>query len=152
MAATLILRLTTSGLGGASTTNEVSATPMNNIFDNVSFSEAASGDIEYRAVDLYNSGDASALDVEIYMSAETTSTDSEIDLGIDGTPIGSTLSIATESVAPSGVTFGHYISGSTLVLPTIPNGSYARVWLRRTISSGATNINNDLGTIAFSFA
>ena len=43
MAATLILRETTSGLGGAATGTEVSATAMNNIYDNVSFSEAASG-------------------------------------------------------------------------------------------------------------
>ncbi len=152
MAANIIMRETTSGLGGAPTVTEVSATPLNNIFDNVTFSEAQAGDSEYRAIDLYNDGDEAAISPTIYMSVATVSPHTELQMGIEGSPIGSTLSIATESVQPSGVSFSYYDSSTQLSLPTIPASGYVRVWLKRVVQAGATNQANDLGTIAYSYA
>ena len=153
MAATLILRETTSGLGGAATGTEVSATAMNNIYDNVSFSEAASGLTgEYRAIDVYNTGDALAISVAIYISSPTTSLDTSIQLGIDASSINSVKSVATELVAPTSVSFATHETGTELSLPDIPSSSYCRVWLKRIVLAGAGNIAEDTATISYSYA
>lgn len=152
MAASLVMRQTTSGLGGAATAADVSNTPMNNIFDNVSFSEAAAGDTEYRAIDIHNDGDTLAVDVTVYMSSPTISPDTLINLGVSTSHLNSTLSIATESSIPSGVSFSYYEPGTELSIDPIPAGEYARVWLQRVVSAGAGNQSNDIGTIAFAYA
>lgn len=163
MAASIEYRLTggasnsdpDASLGGVSSSNTLSATAMNNLFDDVSASEASAGDTEYRAIDVHNAGDATATSVAIYMSTETSSSDSQIDLGINDTPasaINSTASIADESTAPSSVTFAHYTSASKLSLPDIAAGSYCRVWVRWVVDAGAGNDSNDQGTIAVDYA
>jgi hypothetical protein len=145
-------RETTNGLGGAATVTQVSATAMNNIFDDVSAAEAAAGDTEYRAIDVYNDGASAVTGVDIYMSIATSSADSQLDMGAEAAPLNSTTSIANESTAPVGVTFANRTSGAPLSLPDIPAGEYARVWLRRAISAAATNTSNDQGTIEVVYA
>ena len=145
-------RLTTSGLGGAATTTQVSATALNNIFDDVSAAEASAGDSEYRAVDVYNDGAATITGVDIYMSVATSSTDSQLDMGTEATHLNVTTAIANESTAPAAVTFANRTSGSPLSLDDIPAGEYGRVWLRRVISAAATNTSSDQGTIEAVYA
>ena len=145
-------RETTNALGGAATSTELSATPMNNLFDDVTAGEASAGMTDYRAFDVYNESGSTVTGVEIYMSSETTSSDTQLDFGIEGSPVGSTTAIGNDGTAPSGVTFAHATSASTLSLPDIPAGSYARVWVRRVVSSGAVNTSNDSGTIEVVYA
>ncbi len=152
MAAAVEMRQTTSGLGGAATVTEVSSSPMNNIFDNVSGAEATAGDINYRAIDLYNDGDALAILSDIGMSSPTSSTDTSFDMGIETVHIDSTLSIAVEADAPAGVSFAHYTDSSPLSTDDIPAGSYARIWIKRIVTAGASNTAEDIGTISYSFA
>ena len=139
-------------LGGVSSSVQVSATALNNIFDNVAPAESVAGDVEYRAVDLKNSGDATAQVVAAWMEPETSSPHTVLDFGIEASPLGSTTSIANESTAPAGVTFAHYNTGSKLTIPDIPAGSYARLWIRRTVAAGALNAANDQGTINVEYA
>lgn len=160
MAATLRLQYT----GGASNSNgnaslgdghssvELSVTAMNNLFDDVSPSEASAGDTEYRALDVTNSGDATAAAVVFYMDPETTSAFSQVDAGVEASPVGSTTVIDDEATAPAGVTFGHYSSASRLSLPDIPAGGYCRLWLRRVVSAGAGNTPSDSGSLNIEFA
>jgi len=69
MAAVLELRLTggadnddpDASLGGVASSEEVSGTPLNNLFDDITPAEAEAGCTEYRAISIYNSGDASAV-------------------------------------------------------------------------------------------
>lgn len=163
MAATLQFRLTGGAansdpdlsLGGVSSSTQVSATALNNIFDDVSAAEALSGDTEYRAIDVYNAGDATASGVEICMSTITSSTDSDLAFGLEATPTGSTTSIANESTAPdltAGTAFASFTSASKLTLPDIAAAAYVRLWIRRTIGVGATNTANDSGTIEVTYA
>lgn len=163
MAAVLEFRLTGGSanndpdvsLGGAMSSNALSATAMNNLFDNVSPTEANDGDTEYRAIDIYNSGDAAATSVEMYMDSETSSPDSQLDFGTDDTPHdGSDQgdTIADESTAPGGISFGHYLTGSRLSLSDIPASNAIRIWIRRVISASATNTASDTGTIAVDYA
>lgn len=163
MAAVLEFRLTggsensdpNASLGGAMSSTQLSETAMNNLFDNVSPSEANDGDVEYRAIDIYNSGDASGESVEVYMSVETSSPDSELDFYNDGTTHdGSDQGdeIADESTEPSGASWSHHTDASKLSLPSIAASMATRLWIRRTISAEATNTNEDLGTIAVDYA
>ena len=160
MAALLKMHLTggasnadpTLALGGVSSSVELSATALNNLFDNVSADEASAGDTEYRAIDVKNSGDASAVGTQIYMNPDTTSTSTELDFGIEASPLGSTLSIANESTAPAAVTFSHYNTGTRLSLPDIAAAAYCRVWIRRVVSAAAPNLATDTGTLNVDYA
>ena len=163
MAATLEYRLTggstntdpDASLGGAMSDTQVSGTALNNIFDDVTPTEANDGDTEYRAIDVYNSGDAQAESVEIYMSTETSSADTSLDFYNDGTTHdGSDQgdTIADESTEPSGASWSHYTSGSKLSLPNIPASSATRLWIRRVVTAGATNTTSDQGTLAVDYA
>lgn len=139
-------------LGGTSSSVELSATALNNLFDNVSADEASAGDTEYRAIDVKNSGDASAVGVQIYMNPETTSASTQLDMGIEASPLGSVLSIANESTAPAGVTFAHYTTGARLSLPDIAAAAYCRVWIKRIVAASAPNLASDSGTINVDYA
>jgi len=137
-------------LGGTSSSVQLSTTALNNLFDDVSPAEASAGDTEYRAIDIYNSGDATATAISIYVDPETTSVDTQLDLGPDS--VGSTLSIADESTAPTGITFGHYNATTKLSLPDVAAGSYVRVWVKRIVNAGATNLANDQATLNVEYA
>ncbi len=167
MPAILQLRLTggaansdpAASLGGVMSANQVSATAMNNLFDNVDPDEASAGDTEYRAIDVYNAGDAAATSVSVHMSTETSSTDTALDLGHDATNNPHTAAwagetIADEDTAPAApvITFGHHVAANKLSLPDIPAGEACRVWLRRVVSAAAGNTSNDQGTFRAEYA
>lgn len=151
MSASFQLRKTTGDLGGAATATQVSATAMNNLFDNVAPDEAVAGDTEYRAVDLYNSGDAAGTLMKVY-SSQTPNPNTELEIGIEASPIGSTSGIANESTAPAGVSFAQRTQGSPLSLPDIPVGQYCRLWLKRPVTAGAPNLAQDLSTLTWEYA
>jgi hypothetical protein len=122
---------------------------MNNLFDNVTADEAAAGDVEYRAIELYNvGGDANATSVSVYIDPDTTSPKTEIDIGLDAT----TQSVGNEGTAPGSVSFAHYTSASKLSVPNIGVGAAQRLWLRRTVTSGAANLSNDSTTLKVEYA
>ena len=159
MAATLILRKTAatvgsvSSLGGAETATEVSATALNNLFDDVSPAEALARDTEYRAVDLYNSGDATAVAVKVYLSANATAVSS---IGLEGVDVGSPISIADEedtAVALSGISFSTADGlGNAVSVADIPAAGNARLWIRRVVSSSTSNKANDGITLVWQYA
>lgn len=139
-------------LGGAHSSVQLSGTAMNNLFDDVEPAEAAAGDVEYRAIDLTNAGDANATVVKAFMDPDSSSADTALAFGLEASPINSTLSIADESTAPAAVSFANYTTVSKLAVPDIANGSYARLWVRRTVTAAAGNTSNDQGTIKVEYA
>jgi hypothetical protein len=158
MAASLEWRLTggaanadpDASLGGTGSSVAVSGTALNNLFDDVTPGEAVAGDIEYRAIDLYNTGDAAAENVELWISQETTSADTVIAIALDA----GTQSVVDEDTAPSAPTlsFGHPLSGSKQAVSDIAAGAAQRVWLRRTVSASATNNASDTLQLSVQFA
>lgn len=156
MSATLQLRLTggasnsdpDASLGGVMSSSQLSATAMNNLFDDVDNAERVAGDVEYRAIDIYNAGDAAATVVKAFMDAITSNADTDLAFGLDS----GTQSIADEDTAPTSVTFANYTSASKLSISDIAAGSAQRLWIRRTVGAGAANDNNDLGTINVEYA
>lgn len=167
MAATLVWRLTggasnsdpNASLGGIMSSNALSETALNNLFDDVSAAEAVAGDTEYRAVDLYNSGDETAVDVDVWFHAQTSSADTSAEMGHDATndpheAADNLETIANESAAPESpeITFSSPTSGSPLSLPDIPAGEACRIWIKRVVSSGAGNTSNDTMTLRAQYA
>lgn len=167
MAASLVWRLTggasnsdpDASIGGVMSSNALSETALNNLFDDVSASEASAGDTEYRAVDLYNAGDATATDVDVWFSSQTSSSGTVAAIGEDATnnPHASDANletVANEGTAPASptVTFSEATEGSPLSLDDIPAGQAARLWIRRTVSAGAGNTFNDSMTLRAQYA
>jgi len=158
MAAELELRYTggavnadpDASLGGVASSVVMAAGPLNNLFDNVTPSEASAGDTEYRALSLHNKGDAAAESIELYISTESASPDSIIAIGQDS----GTQSIVDESTAPSApvIVFSHPLVGSKMSISDIPAGSAQRLWFRRTIDPAAGNYANDLFQLTVEYA
>ena len=164
MAATLEYHLTggstntdpNASLGGVMSNTTITSGQLNNLFDDVQPEEAANGDTEYRAIDIYNAGDATAVSVELYVSAQPGS-GVTIQLGYDSSnsPHASDASLPTtpdESTAPSGITFGTYDASNTLSLPDIPAGQAIRVWVKRVVPAGTGNTANDSATLTVKYA
>jgi hypothetical protein len=151
-------------LGGVMSSQAMNASAMNNLFDNVTPTEASGGDWEWRIIDIYNTGDASAVDVDIYMSTPTASTYTELYLGVsssavasDGNPhvagwSGQTL--ATESTTPSNpvINVSTYCTATPLRVRDIPAASACRLYVNRRVTAGAGNLSNDLGTLTVQYA
>jgi len=134
-----------ASLGGDASSNQLSGTALNNLFDNVDPTEAAAGDTEYRAISLHNSGDATARHVEFYFT-DTVNAESIVSVWYDST---GTQTIGNESTEPTGAS-GNWTTplvGSKLSLGDIAAGSAHRLWIRRVISVGAANLNDDLATM-----
>lgn len=156
MAAELQFRLTggasnadpNASLGGVGSAEQLGATALNNLFDNVEPAEALAGDVEYRAIDIYNNGDEAATSVEFYFDAQTSSEDTDLAAGLDGT----TQSVGDENTAPSGPTFTQPTEASPLAVSDIAVGGRQRVWIRRTVGAAAGNTSNDQATLAVKYA
>lgn len=152
MALTLVWNLTGGvsnsdpnlSLGGEHSSVAVAVPPMNNIFDDVSAAEASTGDTEYRAIDLTNTGSAPITKVAFrFVPTTPMSPSSTLTVGISTSPTNSTQSIASESAAPTNVTFSNPDTTAPLSLPDVPVGGYVRVWFRRVIAANAANIAED---------
>lgn len=167
MAAVLEIRLTggtgntspNSSFGGIMSSTALSGTALNNLYDNVNPTEATAGDIEYRAIDIYNSGDATAVDVDIYWSVQTTSAQTSIELQVDatsGNPHTASFSLQTITNENSGPTLSSsyyaYDVTSPLRLANIPSSYAARIWTKRIVTAGAGNLSSDLCTLTVQYA
>ena len=159
MAASLEIRLNggaansdpDASLGGTISSETISETALNNLFDNVSAAEASAGDVEYRSIDIYNAGDATAKTVTAWISTVSPSTDSIIAFGKDDT---ATQELANESTAPDdpAVTFINHLVGTPLSIDDIAAGSAQRLFLRRTITASAGNYADDGITLTIQYA
>jgi len=126
-------------LGGDTSSELLSTTALNALFDNVTPEEAEAGDVEYRVLALKNTGDVPLTNIEIFISQETPSPSTSIDLGYDTT----TQVLADESTAPANVTFDHYIDSNRLSIPDIDAGAEVRIYFKRIVQAGAENSSND---------
>jgi len=136
-------------LGGNMSSYQLSSTPLNNLFDNVSYDEASAGDDEYRCLVLFANGNNYS-DVSVYMSTETSSPDTQIDMWMEGkttTPI----EVADESTAPSGSSFQHYTSSNKLSVGSMANGDKVYIWFKRHVNAGAASTSSDSGVISVEY-
>ena len=159
MAAELVVYLTGGAandkpdlsLGGVTSSEELSAVSLNNLFDDIDPDEALAGDTEYRALSIVNDGDASAVGIEIWFVSQTTSDDTEISLGLDAT---ATQLLANESTAPAApaVVFTTPTSGAPLALGDLAAAAEHRIFFKRVCDPAAVNHNNDEFELAIRYA
>jgi hypothetical protein len=131
-----------ASLGGDGSSEVLSSTALNNLFDNVDPDEIESGDlVEYRAIDLVNDGDAEARHVQFYFT-DTPNAESVVAVWYDAT---GTQSIANEATEPIGAS-GNWtlpLVGSKLELSNLAVSATHRLWIKRTVDQSADNLNDD---------
>lgn len=134
-----------TALGKYISTTAITDASLNNLFDTISGPENAASDVEYRCFFVLNNHATLTWQAPtVWISGETAGGASAA-IGLDPagvTPKGQAgaqaASIATEQDAPAGVTFSAPVSkGTGLVLPDIPAGSCAAIWVRRTAANTA---------------
>lgn len=129
-----------SALGGAISTTEVGA-GVHNLFDIIGSSEATAGDTEYRCFYVKNNHGSLALQsAKIYISADSTGADTDIAIALAGEGVNGTAeTVANESTAPTGESFSTPTTeGTALTIGDIPAGQHQAIWVRRTVSVGAS--------------
>lgn len=134
-------------LGGAISTTEVNGgTPLNNLFDDVSDTEAAAGDTEYRCFYVKNTSGADTLTgAAVYIASNTPSADTTVNIGLDPAGVsGTATTIANESTAPAGVTFSAAAnSGAALAIGNLGPGATQAIWVRRVVDADAVAAASD---------
>ena len=133
-------------LGGTGSSEVLSATALNNLFDNVDPDEiTGSAYVDYRAIDIKNDGDETAGNVQFYLT-DTPNAESILAVWYDAT---GTQSIIDEDTEPTGAS-GNWTTplvGSKLDLDDLAAAATHRLWIRRTVDQDAVNINGDTATL-----
>lgn len=140
-----------ASLGGAKSSTEITTNVVDNLFDSVSGTESAAGDIEYRAIYFHNGhGSLTAQNSKVYITSNTTSSGDTLDLAAGTAAInGTEQTVADETTAPTGVSWvtnaTNYASGVSL--GNIPSGQHKAIWIRRTVDAGAGAQDNNVATL-----
>ena len=126
-----------ASLGGAiSISHEVSATALNSIFDDISGDESTAGDTEYRILAVYNSGADVAESVKVYLP---TNYSTFISIGLNEAAGVNPQTIATESTAPSSVTFSSPTTKTAaLDVGNLNSLQFRALYVRRVIPAATT--------------
>lgn len=135
-----------ASLGGAKSSVVAGA----NIFDGVTGTEAAAGDIEYRCAYAHNAHATLSLDNAVaWLTANTPSASTDIALGLGSSALnGTEQAVGDEQAAPAGVTFSAAASKAAgIALGSIPAGQSRAIWYRRTINAGAAAVASDTYTV-----
>lgn len=136
-----------TSLGKYVSTSVITTAQLNNLWDNVTGSESAAGDVEYRAIAVLNNHASLTLtNAQIEIQSQT-SGGGLIAIAVDNVAASAKGSasaqgdeIADESEAPSPV--GAFGSGP-LALGDLGPGQVRLVWLRRTVTAGAGAVDPD---------
>jgi hypothetical protein len=151
---------TTAGTGPTSLGDQISTTQAVTaaLWDDVSSAEASAGDTEYRCIFVHNNhATDSALNVQVSVQAEV-ALGASITIALDnigvtakGAATAQALAIANESTAPSGGAGITAFGAGPLTIGTIPAGSCAGVWIKRTVSASTAALTGDGFTLRVSF-
>lgn len=141
-------------LGKYISTTQITDATLDNLFDDVTGDENVALTVDYRCYFVHNNhATLSWTGVKAWLSAEVAG-GASVAIGLDpagvtakGSAAAQAASIATELDAPAGVTFtAPTTKGTGLSIGTIPAGSVAAIWVRRTAANSAA-LNNDGVTI-----
>lgn len=116
------------------------------LFDNVTLTEATTGDTEYRCVYLHNShASLQMLDLKVWISGNTPGGDEvSIGAGVAGAN-GTETAVANENTAPASVAFtSAAVSQATAVsLGNVSAAQHYGLWIRRAVPAGTTTYSNN---------
>jgi hypothetical protein len=136
-----------ASLGDQVATTVITDATLNNLFDDVSGAEAAAGVIDYRCIFILNNHATLTLTTATIAILSQTAGGGTIDIATDnigpvakGSASAQAATIANETTAPTGVSaFG----AGPLALGDLAPGQVKGVWLRRTVTAGASALNPD---------
>jgi len=159
----------TLSLGGSISSSTIPDNTSNNIFDDVTGDESASGDTEYRAIAVYadtvNSGGSyDMLNTKVWITGYTRAASGAdtIYFALENPDFGASpatiQSIADEGTAPNPDKFtvktGETVSwteegspSNTLSFGTVTSEQWFAIWLKRVVPAGANAYNNRSCTI-----
>lgn len=137
-------------LGGAIGT-AVSCGTAFNVFDLVTGPEGVAGTVDYRCVYLKNESSQTAFDCRVWVDSQVAGGATVTGLGVDPNAAssgGSSVTIASETTAPAGVTFSGPPTDDAggLVLGDLTAGQCRAFWVRRQAGSGPP-VNADGATL-----
>lgn len=153
----VVVDVTSANLPGSDASDTVTVAQLaNNLWDDVSRTEAVYGDTEYRCVYIYNRFSSTIFDARVWVEKQPDGND-ELDVGLDpagigdGSSTGVAQTVGDEDTAPSNVTFSRPIDYSAGVLiGDLDPGQSQAVWLRRTVPTGtSTAVPEDLSRVGF---
>lgn len=136
-----------TSLGDQVATTVITDATLNNLFDDVSGAEAAAGVVDYRCIFILNNhASLTATSATVTVLSQTAG-GGTIDIATDniapsakGSASPQATAIANETTAPTGVSaFG----AGPLALGDLPPGQVKGVWIRRTVTAGASALNPD---------
>jgi hypothetical protein len=144
-----LYKSTTSGYGGAITAIEVVSGVLNNLFDDVTATEARDGWTEYRCFYIRNTSSTSNLvspSIEIF--SDTPSADTQMSIGIGTSAINGVEQIVfDDTTAPTGVSFTNIVNTQVLLGGTLTPNSFKAIWIRRVTTAGALALANDTAVL-----
>lgn len=134
-------------LGKYVSTTVITDATLNNLFDDVTGAEAAAGVIDYRCIFILNNHATLTFQSSTITILSQTAGGGTIDIATDNIAVSAKASasaqaalIASETTVPSGVgTFGT----GPLTIGDIAPGQVKGIWLRRTVTAGASALNPD---------
>lgn len=141
-------------LGKYVSTTQITDAVDNNLFDDITGDENAASTVDYRAEAVHNSNASLTLQgTKAWISAEVAG-GASIAIAVDTTAasaVGATaaqlLEIATETTAPTGLTFASPTTKAAgVTLGDIPAGNVKGLWWRRTAANTAA-LNADGATV-----
>lgn len=135
-----------ASLGGAMSTvagGVIDEAVLHDLFDIVSGSESAAGDVEYRAIYVQNNhGTQTAFGAKLFI-ASPDNTRIDIALATEAVNVAIANTVADENTAPNGAwlaaAFSHPTTdGTGLSIGDIPATQFKGIWVRRTIPAAAS--------------
>lgn len=125
---------------------------LHNCFDEVTISEASSGEYEFRHFYIKNNKDTDVLNVKIILISNTQkSTYSTIKIARGTAPINiAEQTIVNENTSPVGISESDWktpTETNPIVIGTIPSGQYASMWFRRQVFPEALIADNQKASI-----
>lgn len=142
-----------AALGGAMSTvagGKITSAVLNNLFDDVSGDEAASGDTEYRGIYVKNNhGSLTLSAIKLWIQTASPSADTSFQLAIADEAKNTTIeTIADESTPPTGPTFSAPANKAAgISLPDLDAGDYIGIWIKRVVTASASAVASDGPTI-----
>lgn len=139
-----------ASLGKYISTTQLTSAVLNNLFDNISGDENAASTVDYRCLFIHNAhASLTYQSPKVWLSSEV-SGGASIAIGVDTTAasaIGSSssqaLTIASETTAPTGVSFSSPTTkGTGISLSDIPAGQCRAIWIRRTAANSSAKDND----------
>lgn len=124
-----------ASLAGSATQAVTIAYQTNNLFNDVPVADSSVGDIEYRCIYIKNTHASETMaGILMWIDIDPIGQDS-LQIGLDPVGVnGTATTIATELIAPTGVTFSAPTDATTaLSFGSLTFGSFYAVWLKRIV-------------------